>query len=85
MELNANLSKKWKLYIRTVNANEIYESRQTLFVQFQYLGWSNTDFFIEFGNPNDSNDDLTNDDDFVNVNSTQEISKQIKTYLRVYF
>ena len=85
MELNANLSEKWKFYARAMNVNEISESRQTVFVQLQYTGWSNTDVFIEFGNPDDSNDDLTNDDDFVNVDSEKEIDTIFKTYLRIYF
>jgi len=84
-ELNANLTHNWKLYTRAVNVNETSESRQTVFVQFQYNGWSNTDFFIEFGNPADSDNDLTNDDDFVNCSSSSEISQQVKTYIRVYF
>ena len=85
IELNANLSQRWKLYMRAMNVNEISESRQTIFIQLQYHAFSNTDFFLEFGNPDDSNDDLTNDDDFVNVDATQEINKQIKAYLKVYF
>ena len=85
IELNANISKNWKLYLRAMNVDEIAESRQTAFVQLQYLGWSSTDFFIEFGDPNDSNDDLTNDDSFVNYSANQEIKLQLKTYLRVYF
>jgi len=85
LELNANITQNWKLYLRAMNVNEISESRQTAFVQLQYLGWSNTDFFFEFGDPNDSNDDLTNDDSFVSYSANHEIRKQIKTYLRIYF
>jgi len=85
IELNANITDKWKFYARAMNVDEIAESRQTLFLQLQYHGWSNTDFFIEFGNGDDSNDDLTNDDDFVSYSAGQEINKQIKTFFRVYF
>ncbi len=85
IEINANISRNWKLYIRSMNVNEIAESRQTVFAQLQYHGWSNTDFFIEFGNPYDSDNDLTNDDDFVDVSANHGISKQLKTYIRFYF
>jgi len=85
VELNANLSQNLKLYMRAMNVNEISESRQTVFAQLQYHAFSNTEFFLEFGNPGDSDNDLTNDDDFVNVGSSAGITKQIKAIIKIYF
>jgi len=73
------------LYMRAMNVNEISESRQTVFAQLQYHAFSNTEFFLEFGNPGDSDNDLTNDDDFVNVGSSAGITKQIKAIIKIYF
>ncbi len=85
VEINTNLTKNLKLYMRAVNVNEIAESRQTVFAQLQYHAFSNTEFFLEFGNPYDSDGDLTNDDDFVNVNSSAGIARQIRAIVKIYF
>ncbi|MCK4511185.1 hypothetical protein KAW64_05560, partial [bacterium] len=63
-EANVNLSDVWKFYTRVMNVDEATESRQTAFAQVRYLGWNSAEFFIEFGNPDQSND-LVNDGDFV--------------------
>jgi hypothetical protein len=84
-EINVNLSKDLKLYARAVNAAEDYESRQTAFVQLRYERFQPAEIFLEFGNPGDSDNDLTNDDDFVNEAASHGVNKQIKLFVKVYF
>ncbi|MGC9315473.1 MAG: hypothetical protein ACP5G4_07570 [bacterium] len=84
-EINVNLSDNLKLYARAVNAEERYESRQTAFVQLRYERFQPAEVFLEFGNPGDSDNDLTNDDDFVNEAASHGVNKQIKLFVKVYF
>jgi len=84
-ELNVNLSNDLKLYARAINAAERYESRQTAFLQLRYERFQPTEIFLEFGNSGDSDNDLTNDDDFVNSAASHGVNKQIKLFVKVYF
>jgi hypothetical protein len=83
-EANVNLTEKWKFYARVMNVDEHTESRQTAFGQLRYLGWSGAEFFIEFGNPDHSND-LVNDGDFVSHDSGAITDKVFKAFLRIYY
>lgn len=84
-EINVNLTNDLKLYARAINAAELYESRQTAFVQLRYERFQPAEVFIEFGNPGDSDNDLTNDDDFVNEAASHGVTKQVKLFVKVYF
>ncbi len=83
-EANVNLTDNWKFYSRVMNVDEETESRQTAFAQVRYLGWSGAEFFVEFGNPDQSND-LVNDGDFVNHDSGATTDKVFKAFLRIYY
>ena len=85
LELNANLTENLKLYARAVNVAERYESRQTAFVQLRYERFRPAEIFIEFGESGDSDNDLTNDDDFVSEAASQGVNKQIKLFVKVSF
>ena len=83
-EANVNLSDSWKFYARVMNVDEQTESRQTAFAQIRYLGWQGAEFFVEFGNPDQSND-LVNDGDFVNHDSGATTDKVFKAFVRIYY
>jgi hypothetical protein len=83
-EANVNLSDSWKFYARVMNVDEQTESRQTAFAQLRYLGWQGAEFFIEYGNPDQSND-LVNDGDFVTHDSGATTDKVFKAFLRIYY
>ncbi len=84
-ELNVNLSENIKLYARAMNVAEKYESRQTAFIQIRYDRFQPAEVFLEFGNSGDSDNDLTNDDDFVGESASHGVSKQVKLFVKVYF
>jgi len=83
-EANVNLSDDWKFYTRVMNVDEGTESRQTAFAQLRYLGWQGAEFFVEFGNPDQSND-IVNDGDFVNHDSGATTDKVFKAFVRIYY
>ena len=83
-EANVNLSELWKFYARVMNVDEESESRQTAFAQLRYLGWSGAEFFIEFGNGDQSND-LVNDGDFVEHGSSAVTDQVFKAFVRLYY
>lgn len=83
-EANVNLSDSWKFYARVMNVDEQTESRQTAFAQIRYLGWQGAEFFVEFGNPDQSND-IVNDGDFVNHDSGATTDKVFKAFVRIYY
>ncbi len=84
-ELNVNLADDLKLYARAINVAEKYESRQTAFIQLRYERFQPAELFLEFGNSGDSDNDLTNDDDFVNETASHGVLKQVKLFVKVYF
>jgi hypothetical protein len=83
-EANVNLSDDWKFYARVLNVDEKTESRQTAYAQIRYLAWAGAEFFVEFGNPDQSND-LVNDGDFVEHGSSATTEKVFKAFLRIYY
>lgn len=83
-EANVNLGELWKFYTRVMNVDEESESRQTAFAQLRYLGWSGAEFFIEFGNGDQSND-LVNDGDFVEHGSSATTDQVFKAFVRLYY
>ncbi len=83
-EANVNLSDKWKFYARILNVDEQTESRQTAYAQLRYLGWGGAEFYLEFGNPDQSND-LVNDGDFVQHGSGATTEQVFKAYLKIYY
>lgn len=83
-EANVNLSELWKFYARVMNVDEESESRQTAFAQLRYLGWSGAEFFVEFGNGDQSND-LVNDGDFVEHGSSATTEQVFKAFVRLYY
>ncbi|MBN2564573.1 MAG: hypothetical protein JXB46_02565 [Candidatus Eisenbacteria bacterium] len=83
-EANVNISDLWKFYARVMNVDEATESRQTAFAQLRYLGWESAEFFVEFGNPDQSND-LVNDGDFVTHGSSAVTEQVFKAFVRIYY
>lgn len=83
-EANVNLSDVWKFYARVMNVDEATESRQTAFAQVRYLGWNSAEFFVEFGNPDHSND-LVNDGDFVSHGANSITQQVFKAFVRIYY
>lgn len=83
-EANVNLSESWKFYSRVMNVDEQTQSRQTAFAQLRYLAWSGGEFFVEFGNPDQSND-LVNDNDFVGHDMGATTEKVFKAFVRIYY
>ncbi|MFH1689710.1 MAG: hypothetical protein ABIE42_05665 [Candidatus Eisenbacteria bacterium] len=83
-EANVNLSDLWKFYARVMNVDEATESRQTAFAQIRYLGWNSAEFFVEFGNPDQSND-LVNDGDFVSHGANSITEQVFKAFVRIYY
>jgi len=82
MEFNA--TGKLKGYFRILNVNEETEARATVFAQIRYdLGYG-AEFFIEYGDPWQSNN-LVNSDQFVNEYSQDRIEHRIQTFLKIYF
>jgi hypothetical protein len=83
-EANVNLGEQWKFYARVLNVDEESESRQTAFAQLRYLGWGGAEFFVEFGNGDQSND-LVNDGDFVEHGSSATTDQVFKAFVRLYY
>jgi hypothetical protein len=89
-DANVNLNELWKFYVRILNVDELTESRQTVFAQLRYLGWNSAEFFVEFGNPDHSND-LVNDGDFglwedAKPEEVSTITEQVfKAFVRIYY
>jgi hypothetical protein len=83
-EANVNISDLWKFYARVLNVDEESESRQTAFAQIRYLGWNSAEFFVEFGNPDHSND-LVNDGDFATHGSSNITEQVFKAFVRIYY
>ncbi|UCF77789.1 MAG: hypothetical protein JSW03_06660 [Candidatus Eiseniibacteriota bacterium] len=83
-EMNVNLTEQWKFYSRVMNVNVPTQSRNTVFLQLRYLGWSNGEAFVEFGNPWHS-DNLVNDDDFVQWDSNTDVERYVKLFLKLYY
>jgi hypothetical protein len=83
-EANVNLGQDWQFYSRVMNVDEPTESRQTAFALLRYMGWESAEFFLEFGNTDQSND-LVNDGDFVTHDSGATTDKVFKAFLRIYY
>lgn len=83
-EMSVNLTEQWKFYSRVMNVNVPTQSRQTVFFQLRYTGWSGGEAFAEFGNPGHS-DYLVNDDDFVQWSSNADIERYFKLFLKMYY
>jgi hypothetical protein len=83
-EANVNVTDLWKFYARVMNVDEETESRQTAFAQLRYLGWDSAEFFVEFGNPDQSND-LVNDNDFATHGSNAITEQVFKAFVRIYY
>jgi len=83
-ESNVNLGEDWKFYARVLHVDEQTESRQTAFCQLRYNGWGGAEFFVEFGNPDHSND-LANDGDFVSHGSGTTTQEVFKAFLKIYY
>jgi hypothetical protein len=83
-EANVNITDLWKFYARVMNVDEKTESRQTAFAQLRYLGWNSAEFFVEFGNPDQSND-LVNDGDFVTHGASAVTEQVFKAFVRIYY
>ncbi|MBN1898567.1 MAG: hypothetical protein JW827_07290 [Spirochaetes bacterium] len=82
-EFSINITKRLKSLNRVLVVDEIYRSRNTLWSQIQYNFGPGTDFYLEYGNDSFVNNDLVNDDDFVESDNNME--HKIHLYLKVSF
>ena len=83
-DANANLTDNWKFYARLLTVDEKTESRETVFAQIQYTGWSSSEFFLEFGDSGASWD-LARSDDFVSHGSSAVTVRVFKAFMRLYY
>jgi hypothetical protein len=83
-EADANLTDKWKFYTRLLAVDEKTEARESVFAQIYYRGWQSAEFFIEYGNGDQSND-LVNDGDFVNHDSSATTARVFKIFLKLNY
>jgi hypothetical protein len=83
-EANANLTENWKFYIRLLTADEKTEARETVFAQIQYKGWKSAEFFVEFGDGEQSKD-LVNTDAFAKHESSDTTKRLFKAFLRLNY
>ncbi len=83
VEYSINITDKLKSLNRFIIVDEVYRTRYTLFSQIQYKYSNNVDFYLGYGNESDSNDDLVNDDNF--VESNRNIEHKIHLYIKASF
>lgn len=83
VEYSINITAKLKSINRLVIADEVYRSRTSLFSQIQYRFGENTDFYLGYGNEDDTRDDMVNDDDF--AESDKGIEHKVHLYVRASF
>ncbi len=83
VEYSIKITEKLKSINRLIIADEIYQTRKTLFSQIQYKYGDNTAFYLAYGEENDSNKDLVNDDGF--VESDQGIVHKVHLYVKMDF
>jgi hypothetical protein len=83
-EADANLTEKWKFYTRLLAVDEKTEARESVFAQIYYRGWQSAEFFVEYGNGDQSND-LANDGDFVNHDSSAITARVFKIFLKLNY
>jgi len=87
MEINLNVSSKWKFFGRFLNANENTESRQTVFLQARYSGFNNAELYLEYGDGGRS-DRLAENDGFVSEGPSaqdQDFDRRVQLILRLWF
>lgn len=87
MEINLNVSSRWKFFSRFLNAEENTESRRTIFVQARYSGLDSGEFFLEYGDGGRS-DRLTENDFFVGEGPSardQDSERRIQAFLKLWF
>jgi len=87
MDVNLNISSRWKIFGRFLNANEENESRDTFFLQARLDAWSNSEFFIEYGDGGRS-DRLTENDGFVDIGPdarSQDDDRRVQLILKLWF
>ena len=82
MEFNA--TGKLKGYFRILNVNEKTEARATLFAQIRYDIGYGAEFFLEFGNPGQS-EHLVRTDYFVSEGSGDRLDNVLKAFMKLYF
>lgn len=87
MEINFNLTDDWKFFSRFLNADENAESRRTAFLQAQYRGFRDAEFFLEYGDGGRS-DRLAENDGYVNEPSSavaQNDERRVQLRLKYWF
>lgn len=87
MEINFNATENWKFFTRFLNAEENTESRRTIFLQAQYRGFRDAEFFIEYGDGGRS-DRLTENDGFVQEGPSavdQNGERRVQVILKYWF
>jgi hypothetical protein len=83
-EADANLTEKWKFYTRVLTVDEKTEARESVFAQVQYRGWQSAEFFVEYGDGNQSND-LANTDWFTSHDNESVTARVFKIFLRLNY
>ncbi|MBU1078689.1 MAG: hypothetical protein KKH98_15425 [Spirochaetes bacterium] len=82
-EYSINITQKLKSINRLIIIDEGNRARKTFFSQIQYRYGENTDFYLGYGEESDSNDDLVNDDNF--VEGDNNIVHKAHLYVKVGF
>ena len=87
MEINFNATSTWKFFARFLNAEENTESRRTVFLQARYGGFTDAEFFVEYGDGGRS-DRLTENDGFISEGPSavdQDSERRIQAILKYWF
>lgn len=84
VELKINLYPGLQFYSRMAIGQGRINQWSSLFAQLAYRGFQNSEIFLEYGNPDHTNDDLVNDSDVAD-NSGQKIEERVKLYVSFWF
>lgn len=84
IELRVNLPYNFQSYNRLVIGRGIARSWESGFFQLSYRGFSQTEIYLEYGDPSATENDLANDPDVADF-IYQKIANRIKLIVKIYF
>ena len=84
LELRVNLPAEFQFYSRTVLGKGITRGWDSGFYQLAYRGFSNVEFYLEYGEASHTEDDLVNDPDVADY-IYQHLANRIKLFVKLYF
>jgi hypothetical protein len=84
-ELIIHLSKHTQFYLRSAfGKNATGAKWMSGFYQISYKGFTNTEIYLEYGNPDHTNDDLLNDNEFADY-QFRDLEHRIKLFVKMWF